>query len=85
MEKQKSNIFHNIYGLNKRLLIDIEIKLEKINELVREGLSEKVSVHNITYRYIDSSCHNFENLSPSMIFLSELLGPAMAPQPSKDS
>ena len=46
MEKQKSNIFHNIYGLNKRLLIDIEIKLEKINELlVREGLSEKVSVH----------------------------------------
>ena len=64
MEKQKSNIFHNIYGLNKRLLIDIEIKLEKINELVREGLSEKVSVHNITYRYIDSSLHNLENFLP---------------------
>ena len=32
-------------NLDKRLLIDIEIKLEKINELVREGLSEKVSVH----------------------------------------
>ena len=64
MEKQKSNIFHNIYGLDKRLLIDIEIKLEKINELVREGLSEKVSVYHITYRYIDSSCHNFENCLP---------------------
>ena len=51
-------------NLDKRLLIDIEIKLEKINELVREGLSEKVSVHNITYRYIDSSCHNFENCLP---------------------
>ena len=77
MEKQKSNIFHNIYGLNKRLLIDIEIKLEKINELVREGLSEKVSVHNITYRYIDSSLHNFGKFSPSLICLSYLLGPAI--------
>ena len=60
-------------NLDKRLLIDIEIKLEKINELVREGLSEKVSVYHITYRYIDSSCHTFEICFPPWFFYQSYL------------